>query len=464
MRSVRSYIIALVLILNTMVCQNAFASETNDVVSSDAVTEKELTGLKASKTRVTIIEGETASLMITATYKDKTTEDVTSKVTWTSSKKDVATVEKDTINAKKVGSTTLKATYASGGKKKTVSISVSVKQVDKDQQIKKLTEQVDELKKLSEELKEELDKAVDGTLIDDLKEQISEKEQEIERLKKQLENSSEQLSWETYNTKHMTINLASDIAKRYEYIPKEGEEILKTHEKYFGANSLGNNKITLWIHGTGGFWDLLNNGYYMHWLNAIKISTAAAEESSSAGDLRFSFAHEMAHAYQIHKWENLNSAAHSWLIEGQADYVAKKLLGFKQYNYEKAGKTRDLQFYIDDTNQRQSWGPTPWDEYDRLSDLNLNRDNYFAFEAMVFFLDQNYGGEKYNKLLERVNAGDNYDTAFLKVYGKSSETLMAEYKKYFKIDQLSMRSSKKLKQEYVPSSIEEFNLDGHLPH
>ncbi|WP_411502706.1 basic secretory protein-like protein [Brevibacillus centrosporus] len=333
-----------------------------------------------------------------------------------------------------------------------------------NEQIDELKKENEELKEENEELKEELEKAADGTLIDDLKEQISEKEQEIERLKKQLENSGEELSWDTYETKHMTINLASDIAKKYEYIPKEGEEILKTHEKYFGTNSLGNNKITLWIHGTGGFWDLLNSGYYAHWLKAIKISTAVAEENWSAGDLRFVFAHEMAHAYQIHKWEKINSAAHSWLIEGQADFVAKKLLGFKQYEYEKAGNARDLKFYIDETKQRQSWGPTNWGEYDKLSDLNLNRDNYFAFEAMVFFLDQNYGGEKYNKLLERVNAGDDYDTAFLRVYGKSSETLMAEYKKYFKIDQLSMRSSKILKQEYFPSSVEEFNLDGHLPH
>lgn len=39
-----------------MVCQNVIASETNDVVSSDAVTEKELTGLKANITRLTVSE------------------------------------------------------------------------------------------------------------------------------------------------------------------------------------------------------------------------------------------------------------------------------------------------------------------------------------------------------------------------------------------------------------------------
>lgn len=66
--------------------------------------------------------GETHSFKVTAVYANGTTEDVTSKATWTSSDESVAYVTGGTLTAYKSGKATVKATY--GGK--TVEIAVSV--------------------------------------------------------------------------------------------------------------------------------------------------------------------------------------------------------------------------------------------------------------------------------------------------------------------------------------------------
>lgn len=80
----------------------------------------------------------------------------------------------------------------------------------------------------------------------------------------------------------------------------------------------------------------------------------------------------------------------SWLLEGQADYVAKKINGYSQYgpSSDPAGDKRDLTYYKNELKRRNSasgWSPIDWNKITSFTDLNSYPDEYFSFESMVFF-------------------------------------------------------------------------------
>lgn len=87
------------------------------------VKEKTLKSMKASKTKVILNSGEQYQVQVIATYSDKTTENITSRLTWSAGSGKAATVENGLITAIAKGKETIKGTYG----KKRVSIVVTVK-------------------------------------------------------------------------------------------------------------------------------------------------------------------------------------------------------------------------------------------------------------------------------------------------------------------------------------------------
>jgi Na+-transporting methylmalonyl-CoA/oxaloacetate decarboxylase gamma subunit len=87
---------------------------------------KKLSKLTIDKKELELEKGESANIHVTATYSDGSNEDVTKKVSWTSSKSSVATVSKGKVTAKSEGRATIKASYSSGGMKKTATLTVLV--------------------------------------------------------------------------------------------------------------------------------------------------------------------------------------------------------------------------------------------------------------------------------------------------------------------------------------------------
>ncbi|EST55604.1 hypothetical protein T458_07720 [Brevibacillus panacihumi W25] len=91
-------------------------------ISVRVVDEKELQELHATYSSLSLEEGETASLAITAIYERNHKEDVTEEVEWSVDDPEIATVENGVITGISEGVTTITATYA--GKEVEISIKV----------------------------------------------------------------------------------------------------------------------------------------------------------------------------------------------------------------------------------------------------------------------------------------------------------------------------------------------------
>jgi len=77
----------------------------------------------ATDSSTSVIVGGNKTVTVTATYADGTTEDVTSKVTWASTKDTIASVSSGQITGVKAGTATIKATYLGVSKSITVTVS-----------------------------------------------------------------------------------------------------------------------------------------------------------------------------------------------------------------------------------------------------------------------------------------------------------------------------------------------------
>ncbi|WP_438348167.1 stalk domain-containing protein [Paenibacillus sp. FA6] len=277
-------------------------------------------------------------------------------------------------------------------------------------------------------------------------ERLKEAEQKIAELEKRLNDqgsSSSHDGWVTYETKNLKLHFTPKADEKFHYLYTEAENILKAHEKFFGANTL-TKKVEIWIHDGDGIFKIDTGAFYNEQHNAIKL--AAEESYNMAGDdaVRFVFAHELAHAYLHQKWDihklgSTLSGRLNWLLEGQADYLAKKVLGYSQYGSrsDPAGDKRDLAFYKNELKTRNSasgWAPINWSNIKSFADLNAYPNEYFAFESMVFFLQQNYSHDQYLNLYNEIAKGSLPSTAFKNAFGKSEETLVSEYKKYLSVE------------------------------
>jgi len=172
---------------------------------------------------------------------------------------------------------------------------------------------------------------------------------ELERqLKIQEQPSAQTGGWITYETKNLILHFTPEAYEKYGYLHSEAESMLTAHESYFGANTL-KQKVELWIHDRNGIFKMNSISFFEPKHNAIKL---AADENFAVGgeeSVRFVYAHEMAHAYQHQLWnlDKIRSAYRgrmNFLLEGQADYVAKKVLGYAQYGsmIDPTGDARNL--------------------------------------------------------------------------------------------------------------------------
>jgi len=279
-------------------------------------------------------------------------------------------------------------------------------------------------------------------------EKLKKAEQRIAELEQKLSEQETtstapvQDGWITYKTKDLILHFTPKADQKFHYLYTEAEDTIKALDKYFGAGIT--EKVELWIHDDDGIFKIDSGSFHNPQYNAIKL--AVEENYNMAGDesVRFVFVHELAHAYQHQIWDiyKLGSALSgrtSWLLEGQADYVAKKILGYSQYgpSTDPAGDKRDLAYYKDELKRRNSasgWAPIDWDNIQLFADLNSYPDEYFSFESMVFFLEQNYSHEQYLNLLNDFAKGSQPSAAFKSAFGKSEKTLVSEFKKYLGVE------------------------------
>lgn len=118
-------------IIATLCCLSPVTVMANsDYTSSAASTipfAKTLKSLSVDKPKVELEAGKSDSVVVTATFSDKSKQNVTDKVVWTNPDSSIATIEKGAIKAIKAGQVKLKGVYTSGKIKKTVYVTVTVK-------------------------------------------------------------------------------------------------------------------------------------------------------------------------------------------------------------------------------------------------------------------------------------------------------------------------------------------------
>lgn len=95
--------------------------------SSQPAVQKKLVSIKASDTKIGLKLGNQKQVMVTATYSDQSTEDITNQVTWSSTKPAVADVTNGMVLAKDYGTASIKGTYE--GKSISVSVDASLKKL-----------------------------------------------------------------------------------------------------------------------------------------------------------------------------------------------------------------------------------------------------------------------------------------------------------------------------------------------
>jgi len=110
-----------------VVSQDSFdLSDTKYTFTTDLVSPSDLVSLKVSKPSLSMDKGASASLSLTATFKNRTTKDVSEDATWVSSEEDVATIDIvdgiAMIDAIAKGSTVITGEYF--GKKVTAKVTV----------------------------------------------------------------------------------------------------------------------------------------------------------------------------------------------------------------------------------------------------------------------------------------------------------------------------------------------------
>ncbi|WEK54622.1 MAG: copper amine oxidase N-terminal domain-containing protein [Candidatus Cohnella colombiensis] len=273
-----------------------------------------------------------------------------------------------------------------------------------------------------------------------LQERIDQLTRENKELKNNSSSPSGSSDWTKYQTKSTTIYMTPKVESHFKYLATDAEKMLSVHENFFGTGIMKKN-VDIWIHDNDGIFELFNGAFYNPQFMALHLSPFGDRDVGNDG--RFTFVHEMTHAYQDQRWgigklgEKLQGRL-NWLLEGQADYVAKKVAGFTQYGsfVDPAGAQRDLSFYKAEIAKRNSatgYSPIDWSKVTRFEDLNAYPNEYFASEATVFFFENNYSHDQYLKLFDEIVKGTDLSTSFKNAFGKSNEDLMKEFKEYLNI-------------------------------
>lgn len=253
--------------------------------------------------------------------------------------------------------------------------------------------------------------------------------------------------WIIMETSHFTFHYTKKSWADYRWFYDNVETIWGIENKFFGGNTVWKDKVDFWVADDQGYFAGDSSANYDPGRNAIRLAPYGLANVGS--DPHFVLTHELVHAFQFHLWSKVGDSHGAtifaglnnqvnWLLEGQADYVAKEIYGLKQYDYEKAGAARDKTFYTQELKQRSGkGGPSAidWVNLSSFANLDQNRNNYFSFESVMFFLEQQYGHDKYLTFYNDLGeTKDSLDQALRKAFGKGDTDLVKEYKAFYGID------------------------------
>lgn len=274
-----------------------------------------------------------------------------------------------------------------------------------------------------------------------LKQEIGQLKNEISALKKQ--SGSNEVVWKEFKHGNITLKFTESAYEKYSYLETEYNQLTEVLNTYFGIKDV-NNPVTMYIQRQTDHTQLSNSGSFYE--SGAKISVLNPDDNYNyTGDaaVRFVFIHELAHVYQDAKWGFDKLGEHTgyqsyWILEGQADYVAKKLAGHTQYgeNTDPSGVNRDAQYYYDELHYRNGvngWKKLNWNAIDTFAELGSYRDEYFAFESIIHFVNTSYTHEHYLKFIDYVSQGLSFNEATRKAFNKSDIELMKEYKAFYKL-------------------------------
>lgn len=265
---------------------------------------------------------------------------------------------------------------------------------------------------------------------------IEELESTLEHLQNQ-SNTEQETDYIVRETANFIFHFAPKIFDEGKNLIEEAELFVKEFEKFYGPNTL-NNKVDIWLYDDEGIFKYINASYYSPQDDIIMFAYSS-NTKEKGGNPTYVLAHELIHAFQFHKYSNAQFGAHTaWFTEGQADYFAKQILGLPQYSHEPSGVANwNKDFYLKEFNSRyvnNSWyGKRDWSRYQKITDLNLNINDYFGFHSLVYFLVETYGMDRYKMFSDEMGARTEPNRAFLKIYNKNEEQLMVEFKKFFQV-------------------------------
>lgn len=378
---------------------SSFAYETSPVSASSYEAKDIVVSVTPSIKKAEIAQGWTTTVTITAKFKDGRTEDVTNKVTWSTSKKTVALVSDGIIEGKSTGSATVRATFKSGGKTKTASISVKV---------------------VKGPPKPDMVMYTDST--------ITQVEQP----------SSDSITWSGFRLSDVDIYFTESALKKYSYMIDHADTVLDQIKPYFGVSKL-KNKVPVFIFDNEKSIDssITDGARYKNTNNTIYIK-GSAMDNPWAGDLRPTFAHEMTHAmqFQFLKQDVFPDKHHeefAWIREGMADYVALQVVSYKKisgvpFNW-RVKHTKKM--YMDLLKEAQKENNINWSQMESWP-MDMIYNDYLVFHSINYFIEQKYGHKAYlNYILDL--SENTPEEASLNNFKETEAEMVQEWKDYFNL-------------------------------
>ena len=284
--------------------------------------------------------------------------------------------------------------------------------------------------------------------IDKLNAQISSLNEEIKQLKSNKDTSnkdtSDKVTYITHQHGNLTLMFTPTAYEDYGYLHTDFDKLTKEMFKYFGEKDV-KNPVKVYIQSDNDRVERPNSGaFYESGERVVVINPDMNFEMAGHDSVKFVFIHELSHAMQDATWgfetlHNVTRGEKNWILEGHADYIAKKLSGFTQYgaSSDPAGAARDQAYYYKELHNRngaEGWKPLDWSSITTFQQLSLHRDEYFAFEAIVNFIATNYSLDHYGMMLDEMAKGKTGAEAIQAVFKKSDTDLMKEYKTYYKLN------------------------------
>jgi hypothetical protein len=249
-------------------------------------------------------------------------------------------------------------------------------------------------------------------------------------------STGEFITWYGYELDDINLYFTKSSLEKYVYLVDAAKSINLEIKTYMGTGL--KRKINVFVADQLTNKSVMYTGSYVHKGDHIIINAHPEPDH----DLRPLYAHEMTHAFQAHKWSSNNLSQTfgpgpgTWLNEGMAEYVARQVVKYQNLPIE-TGSIRQLYLEVEEykdsladfqkresantLSSMKSW-PKVWYPND-----------YIVYESIIFFLEKQYGHDKFIKWIQLVSDGKSLSQATEMAYGKTEEVLVQEWKEYFSI-------------------------------